>query len=197
MGLREAKKRETRERMVEVARELFAERGFDAVAVSEIADQARVSLKTFYNYFPSKAALLDEIALELVVATTEHLEGSLAGPETARSAIERIAAAFGRSIARAPDFNAAIFQRSGLFRAEGELRDVELRMYDALAALIRRDQASGRLRDDVDPLALAEVLVAAWMLISLNWLARWWKSRGNLAERLRSATGVVFEGVER
>src|SRR5271154_5862674 len=47
-GLRERKKRLTRQRISDVATALFVTRGFDAVKVSEIADQVGVSEKTIY-----------------------------------------------------------------------------------------------------------------------------------------------------
>lgn len=61
-GLREFKKRETRRRISDVATELFLARGFETVAVTEVAAAAGVSEKTVYNYFPTKEALvLDQI----------------------------------------------------------------------------------------------------------------------------------------
>jgi AcrR family transcriptional regulator len=61
-GLRELKKRETRQRISNVATEMFLERGFDAVAVTEVAAASGVSEKTVYNYFPTKESLvLDQI----------------------------------------------------------------------------------------------------------------------------------------
>lgn len=54
VGLREAKKRETREHIARVGVALFVERGFDAVSVADIAQQARVSKVTVFNYFPAK-----------------------------------------------------------------------------------------------------------------------------------------------
>src|SRR5919201_1893726 len=56
-GLRERKKQRTRELIADTARELFLERGFDAVTVAEIARKADVDTKTVYNYFPSKPEL--------------------------------------------------------------------------------------------------------------------------------------------
>ncbi|ALV33468.1 TetR/AcrR family transcriptional regulator [Streptomyces sp. NPDC101209] len=56
-GLRERKKRQTRQYISDVATGLFVERGFDAVTVAEIADAADVSVNTVYNYFPAKEDL--------------------------------------------------------------------------------------------------------------------------------------------
>jgi AcrR family transcriptional regulator len=58
LGLRERKKRETRHRLGDVAARLFAEHGFDAVSVSDVARAADVSEQTVYNYFPSKPDLV-------------------------------------------------------------------------------------------------------------------------------------------
>ncbi len=56
-GLRERKKRQTREAIADVALGLFIERGFDAVTVAEIAQAAEVAVKTVFNYFPTKEDL--------------------------------------------------------------------------------------------------------------------------------------------
>jgi AcrR family transcriptional regulator len=57
-GLRERKKRETREAITRAAWKLFACRGFDAVTVADIARAAKVSEKTVFNYFPTKEDLV-------------------------------------------------------------------------------------------------------------------------------------------
>jgi AcrR family transcriptional regulator len=57
-GLRERKKRQTREVIAEAAMALFQARGFDAVTVAEIARAADVSEKTVFNYFPAKEDLV-------------------------------------------------------------------------------------------------------------------------------------------
>ncbi len=57
-GLRERKKRRTRQQISDVATSLFVMRGFDHVKVSEIAAIVGVSEKTVYNYFPTKESLV-------------------------------------------------------------------------------------------------------------------------------------------
>jgi AcrR family transcriptional regulator len=70
-GLRERKKRETREAITRAAWRLFARRGFDAVTVADIARAAKVSEKTVYNYFPAKEDLVFGAGMQRVAALIE------------------------------------------------------------------------------------------------------------------------------
>ena len=53
-GLRERKRRETRQRIVEEGLRLFLARGFDATTLDDIARAADISRRTFFSYFTSK-----------------------------------------------------------------------------------------------------------------------------------------------
>jgi AcrR family transcriptional regulator len=57
VGLRERKKQQTRELIADTARRLFADRGFDAVTVAQVARAADVSEVTVFNYFSTKEDL--------------------------------------------------------------------------------------------------------------------------------------------
>ncbi len=73
-SLRERKQRRTRESIVEAAMELFAERGFDGVTVSEIAARAEVGRTTFFRYFTDKQELLFADDEEMLRALTEAMD---------------------------------------------------------------------------------------------------------------------------
>src|SRR5215470_17131151 len=59
-GLRERKKARTRQAIADAAARLFAERGYEHVAVSEVAREAEVAEQTVYNYFPTKEQLVTD-----------------------------------------------------------------------------------------------------------------------------------------
>jgi AcrR family transcriptional regulator len=79
-GLRERKKRETREAIARAAWKLFTRRGFDAVTVADVARAANVSEKTVFNYFPAKEDLVFGAGMQrtaaLIEAVRSRPEGS-------------------------------------------------------------------------------------------------------------------------
>jgi AcrR family transcriptional regulator len=78
-GLRERKKERTRRLIAETAHRLFAERGFEAVTVAEVAQAADLSEGTVFNYFPTKEDLfygqMEAFEAELVAAVSSRPPG--------------------------------------------------------------------------------------------------------------------------
>ncbi|WP_250905896.1 TetR/AcrR family transcriptional regulator [Nonomuraea sp. NEAU-A123] len=75
-GLREKKKEQTRRRIAEVALRMFAERGYEAVTVNEIAEAAEVAKVTLFAYFPTKECLvLDVVKDDTAKIVTERRPG--------------------------------------------------------------------------------------------------------------------------
>ena len=66
-----------RDRIVEVAREVFREKGYDA-PLDEVAKRAGVGAGTLYRHFPTRDALLDAIMQSWVERVDEATEKALA-----------------------------------------------------------------------------------------------------------------------
>ncbi|MFC4080441.1 TetR/AcrR family transcriptional regulator [Amycolatopsis samaneae] len=78
-GRRERKKAQTRKALADAALELFLARGYDQVAVKEVANAADVSVTTLFKYFPTKEALVFDLDAEietgLMAAVRERAPG--------------------------------------------------------------------------------------------------------------------------
>jgi len=64
-GLRERKKALTRQLIADTAARLFADRGYENVAVGDVAREADVAEQTVYNYFPTKEQLVTDREQEI------------------------------------------------------------------------------------------------------------------------------------
>lgn len=88
---RERRRLETRTRIIEAAHILFQASGYQATTVAEICDHADVAYKTFFNHFPSKHEVLNEVEARSLETLLDHLRHVLAINGTTR---ERIATLF-------------------------------------------------------------------------------------------------------
>ncbi|MFC9219466.1 TetR/AcrR family transcriptional regulator [Streptomyces hygroscopicus] len=89
-GLRERKKRQTRQHISDVATGLFMERGFEAVTIAEVAEAAEVSVNTVYNYFPAKEDLFVDREEEIVDRPSRLVRERPAGQSAARALLDRL-----------------------------------------------------------------------------------------------------------
>ncbi|MFJ7182100.1 TetR/AcrR family transcriptional regulator [Streptomyces massasporeus] len=91
-GLRERKKRETRQRISDIATGLFLEHGFVTVTIADVADAADVSVNTVYNYFPAKEDLFFDRSQGVVDRLSRWVRGRDAGESAARAVLRELGA---------------------------------------------------------------------------------------------------------
>lgn len=160
-GLRERKKQRTRQLIFESATRLFAERGFDAVTVAEVARSADVSEVTVFNHFATKE--------DLFFGGMEFFEENLLEAVRQREPGESAVAAFRRRVLDssgrlAAEENAeAIATAPVLISASPALqareREIVARYTELLARLIAEE--TGVDAEDAEPLGVASGLMGA------------------------------------
>ncbi|SDM70589.1 transcriptional regulator, TetR family [Lentzea albidocapillata subsp. violacea] len=165
------------ERLIDAATRLFADKGYERVAVQEIVEHAGVTKGAMYHYFGSKDDLLHEIYGRLLRLQTEHLEkiASSTGPVAERlreAAIDVI-------VTSVDDFDAAkVFFRSMNHLSEEKQREVRAerrRYHEKFRGLIEEGQRSGAFRDDVP----ADV-ATYYFFGSLHQLGTWYRPDGDI-----------------
>lgn len=149
-GLRERRKRETRQRISDIATELFAERGFDQVTISQVADAAGVAKMTVTNYFSRKEDLVfdraDAVERHLAEVITHRAPGESWLMAIRRDCAEAVARADVTLGLSSPEFATMINSSPVLVSRELEmLNHRELALGDAMAAETGTDTPQQRL----------------------------------------------------
>jgi AcrR family transcriptional regulator len=167
LSRRERKKRETRKRLMEAALGLFHERGYDATTVRQIAETADVAKGTFFNYFETKEAILPALAEWQLQQLAEALLPEQGAPA---SPVGRIKLAL-RLMTEPPLTDSLITRR--LFSALMKQRHSDAHPGRALTRLlaeqVRQAQASGEIRDDLDPIYLGSLIFALFFQQVMIW----------------------------
>ncbi|MEV5543886.1 TetR/AcrR family transcriptional regulator [Saccharopolyspora shandongensis] len=133
-GLRERRKRQTRQEISHVATRLFIEHGFENVTIAQVAAAAGVAKMTVTNYFPRKEDLLLDMHEELVAGPAQVV----AEREPGGSAPAALRRAYFEALARRDaliGFSGAEFVRviSGSPTLQARLREIHEQRERALA----------------------------------------------------------------
>jgi len=163
-GLRERKKRQTRQRISDVATALFVNRGFDAVTVAEIADKVGVSEKTIYNYFPTKESLVFDQTDEEMTGLAAALRDRAPGVSPTAAIVAKLKTSSARFTDSVEDLRLDFLPRFGaMVRGNAALRaawaEHRNRLVDAITEILASEAG-------VDP-GEPEPVVAARSLVSI------------------------------
>ena len=91
---------ERRAHMVALAGELFAQKGYRATTVREIADAAGILSGSLYHHFDSKESIGDEILSTFINQVLADYRGAVAGAPDPRAAIEQIVRSTSRTVSQ-------------------------------------------------------------------------------------------------
>ena len=188
---------ETRRRILEVAAEAFADRGYAGTSLSEVLKASGVTKGGFYFHFPSKEAL--------ALATLRHKQEQWAGAVMASvlqlpGAIDQLEA----MVEALCDLHEQDRACRAISRLCTELGDEhpELRpqlgtqlttWMDIVASIIRKGQDEGEIRPDVDPVTAAEVAVGSF--IGLETVSQVLTGRADLRRRARDFRDLWFAAI--
>ena len=190
-GLRERKKRRTRDELEQAALGLFAERGFDAVTVDDIAAAADVSARTFFRHFGSK----DDVLVAYNRDYLDRLRARLAERPGDESPLTSVRQAM---LAMAADYESekeSLFLRTRIMKDTPSLMGRSLEIQQQWEKVLA-DAVAKRLGipsdNDLRPALVAACAVAALRVASDAWLAE--EGKRDLPELVDAALLLVAGG---
>ena len=144
---REQKKQRTYQRLMDSAWALFQDRGYDQTTVEDIAGGADVAKSTFFNYFETKQAILDEVALWQIDVISQQV---LSGAHVPDSALARIKLVM-RATAGALESEQDLLERAFLVRLSAQAKhEGAHRLGSIIRGLVLQGQAQQEIRADID-----------------------------------------------
>lgn len=161
---------DTRNRIFDVAMQLFNEKGFEGTQVSEIAEKAGIAKGTFFNYFPTKESLFGYIGKMNVDA----LSGAIERGTAAGSSVSEVLADQAKRVGAWADSNRRFLKQAadaGAFRYSGPGAETENRagMRAMLTRLIERGAETGEFKDGLPSKTAALAIEGAYFAVMAEW----------------------------
>ncbi|HTU71284.1 MAG TPA: TetR/AcrR family transcriptional regulator [Candidatus Baltobacteraceae bacterium] len=179
--------------VTDVAFRIFAERGFDAASMEDVARAAGITKASIYHHVPSKEALLArglDRALTALFAVLEERDAREGAPRSRLAAIVRRAAEITMSMRAEVS---VLFRVRGNSKTEREAME-RRRAFDAcVAELVREAQAAGEVRADIEPAMIVRLIFGM-----SNSLVEWYRPGGRTPAAAIAAAveRIVFEGID-
>jgi AcrR family transcriptional regulator len=166
------------QRLLDVARTLFAQKGFDRTSVQDVVATAGVTKGAMYHYFGSKDDLLYEIYAGVLRMQMERLEKFVSQE---RPVAERLHAAAADVVVTTIENleSATIFFRSLHQLSEQkhkEVRRERRRYHETFRGMVVEGQQARIFREDV-----GADLCVEYFFGSVHHLPTWWNPRGRLS----------------
>ena len=136
----------TRERLVRAALDLFTTQGYHASTTPQVARRAGVAEGTIYRHFTSKEQLLNEIYRGAVRMFTQIIEQTPAGSKC-RTQMNEIADGWGQVAAADPPLVKLVFVSPPM----GLLDEKSREMFELMRAELEKVVASGKAGGEIRP----------------------------------------------
>jgi len=148
-GRQERKKREQREKIIQVAVDLFNNQGFYNTTMEQIAEAADVARKTLYNYFPVKEAIADAYLRQISIGLAEeNFEAVQQMPDTQSRLLAALTNAYGWA-EKHPELTRVVLGYRMRADYQAPLAEREKTGTQSIVeAILTQGQQNGEIRDD-------------------------------------------------
>lgn len=195
LNRRQAAKVRTRQKVLDAARQLFAERGYEPATIRDIAKGAGMSTGAVFANFQDKAELFEAVLSTDLVKLAETMKAAAAGEGSTRARLlSALGAGYHGSLEQLPLVQAVIarswFQPvAAEMRTRAAIKPILSVVTDTLQAGVRE----GELRQDADVRLLGELIYDAFLSNYRRAAYDGWTTE-QLAERMGEQADVILAG---
>ncbi len=184
---------ERREQLLLVARKVFAERGFTATTMEDIAKEAGFTKPILYQFFKSKSELYNEIIKRTSEQLIARLRGAVAEKENAKDRIEVAFQGYFDMVVSETDAFRILFIHSHDSDTVIDLRDMEIDFVAFIERLITiRIKPDHRRQLAASVVGIAEGAATAWLMQQEN--RGWPAPEPGIANRLAARSAALAWG---
>jgi AcrR family transcriptional regulator len=164
LNRRQAAKVRTRQKVLDAARDLFAERGYEPATIRDIAKGAGMSTGAVFANFQDKAELFEAVLTEDMAGLAETMKTGAGEGSTRDRLVNALSAGYHGSIEQLPLFQ-AIVARSWFqpVAAETRQRAATRALTDVIAGILRDGIGKGEIQQDADVALLTELTWDAYL----------------------------------
>ncbi|WP_374514003.1 TetR family transcriptional regulator [Brevundimonas sp.] len=165
LNRRQAAKVRTRQKVLDAARALFAERGYEAATIRDIAKGAGMSTGAVFANFQDKAELFEAVLTEDLARLGETLRAAAASESAVRGrVIAALTAAYHGTLEQLPLVQAVV-ARSWFqpVAAEMRMREAIKPVTAVVCEAIQTGVREGELRQDADVRLISDLIYAAFL----------------------------------
>ena len=168
------KSKQTRSRIIDSARTLFAEQGYQKTTIVDISKQAGLSEAALYEYFQGKEDLLRMIPDLWVSELLRDFEEQLFGIQGAVNKLRKYLWWYMRRVEQSP-LDAKIvylFLKTNANFLNTEVYSNVKKLYSNLVDIFEEGRKSGEMKPDLNPLLARDIFVGTMDHIISRWLLK-------------------------
>jgi len=195
-GIRESKKEEKKERLLNESLELFIEKGFDQTSIEDITGKAGVAKGTFYNFFEKKEDVLLYYLDREMVKSRHEIQQNIGDMKTIVDKLELLIITYLKYIFRDKGF-AKVLVRERICKMGTGKNWNEMLLMQSIKQLLDEAKDKGELRENVDLDNMSEIVFAVYTMYTIYWMNGLIKDKKECAEKVRGVFNLLFESIDK
>jgi len=193
LPLREYKKRQKRERLLDASLKLFREKGYEQTKVADITRAAGVAKGTFFNYFPTKERVLLALGEQMLGKLGQVSANDIFQQKTTRGKVKAMFHALAAGLDSDRELVKEMVYRGLRLPDLVDNSRAQLDFRAMLTLLIEQGKRKNEIIETTDASFVADALYTLYFQQIVLWCSKDFQT--SLPEQLDRIADLIFDGI--